>query len=131
MIGCQWEGLGVTSVNTFVLSANAIDRCYLGYNTITNLTTVDQASLLVVTTGVLTGFMAEWNATQRRNTTSTVALISVGGTTSTGIVRYNQCGVLDTSTNTIFTVTVGLQAFENYYTGTLAGSGQIIPTRDT
>ncbi len=131
VVGCQWEGIGVTSVNTFVLSANAIDRCYLGYNLVTNLTTVDQASLLVVTTGVLTGFLAEWNCTYRKNTTSTASLISIAGSTSIGIVRYNQTLTLDPSTDVLFLATSGLAAFENYITGAIAGSGQIKPNRDT
>lgn len=129
--GNIWRGLGTTSVNTFILTANDIDYLTAVGNTAINATTVNQASLVVVTAGVLTNLDCGYNKTYRNNTTSTASLISVGGTTSTGLVYNNYTQTLDTSTNVLFATTVGLAAFNNYITGVKGASGFLIPTADS
>lgn len=131
MVGNQWTGLGTTSVNTFNLNADTVDRLTATGNLVVNATTVDQASLIVQTAGILTNLECGYNRTYRKNTTSTASLISVGGTTSTGFVHDNYTQTLDTATNVLFVTTVGLSAFENYITGAVGASGFIIPARDT
>lgn len=129
--GNIWRGLGTTSVNTFILTANDIDHLTAVGNTAINATTVNQASLVVVTAGVLTNLDCGYNKTYRNNTTSTASLISVGGTTSTGLVYNNYTQTLDTGTNVLFATTVGLAAFNNYITGVKGASGFLIPTADS
>jgi hypothetical protein len=131
LIGNQWEGLGTTSVNTFNLNANTVDRLTALGNVIVNATTVDQASLIVQTAGILTNLNCGYNKTYRKNTTATASLISVGGTTSTGFVYNNYTLTLDTATNVLFTTTVGLAPFNNYITGVVGASGFLIPAADS
>jgi len=127
----QWTSLGTSSVNTFVLTANDIDRFTALRNNITMLTTVNAGSLLIVTTGVITNADVGYNKCYRQNTTSTASLIQVGGTTSTGFVYNNYTQTLDTATNVLFTTSVGLAAFENRITGVVGATGFVIPALDS
>lgn len=130
-ISNQWNGLGTTSVNAFFLTANDVDGATLLGNTIDLVTTTNAASLIIVTAGVLTNLNCGYNRTYRKNTTATVSLISVGGTTSVGFVYYNFTQTLDTATNVLFVTSVGLAAFENRITGVVGASGFLIPAADT
>jgi hypothetical protein len=128
----QWNSLGTTSVNSFVLTANDIDSCTLNRNRVTQVTTVDAAILLTVTAGVLTNFEADNNRGYRKNTTTAGgSLISVGGTTSTGYVRYNTVQTLTTTADKLFTTTVGLGAFANTVSGVVGATGFTIPAADS
>lgn len=130
--GNIWNSLGTTSVNSFVLSANAVDRLSLQWNRVNQVTTVDAAILLTVTTGVLTNFDCGYNKGYRKNTTTANgSLINVGGTTSTGFVYNNYVQTLTTSADVLFTTTVGLSAFNNYVTGVVGASGFLIPAADS
>lgn len=130
--GCNWNSLGTTSVNSFVLTANDIDSANLSTNQITMVTTVDAAILITVTAGVLTNFLAESNVGYRKNTTTANgSLINVGGTTSTGYVIGNYVQTLTTTTDKLFTTTVALSAFENKVTGVVGASGFLIPAADS
>lgn len=131
LVGNVWKGLGTTSVNSFLLTANDIDLLTIIGNTIVNATTVNASSLVTVTAGVLTNLDCGYNKTYRNNTTSTASLISVGGTTSTGFVYNNYTQTLDTATNVLFATTVGLAAFDNKITGVKGASGFLIPTADS
>ncbi len=127
-----WNGLGTTSVNSFVLSANDIDNCRLSRNRIILARTATAASLLTVTAGVLTNFQGEGNRTWTKQTASTGgAMVNVGGTTSSGFLHNNFQATLDTAGDLIVTGTTGIVPFENNITGAIAASGFIIPTRDT
>ncbi len=126
--GNTWNGLGTTSLGSFVLTANDIDDLELAGNEINLAGTNDVASLITVTAGVLTNASIAWNSTYRKNTaTTTGALINVGGTTSTGFVKYNTCLTLDSSTPIVCTATVGFGFFENYVSGALILSGLLNP----
>lgn len=129
--GNFWKSLGTTSVNTLILTANDIDRLTAIGNTVVMATTVNAASLIIVTAGVLTNLDCGYNKTYRNNTTATASLISVGGTTSTGLVYNNFTQTLDTATNVLFATTVGLAAFDNKITGVKGASGFLIPTADS
>ncbi len=129
--GCQWKGLGTTSVSTFILTAAAIDRLTVVGNIVNQVATTDLASLIIATTGALTNLVCSYNKTVRLATTSTVALISGGSTTSSGFVTDNYMQTKDTSTNAVGTASTGLSYFENYLTGVLGASGFIKPDRDT
>jgi hypothetical protein len=127
-----WTSLGTTSVNSFVLSANDIDRAALANNTVTMATTVDAAILLTVTAGVLTNLNCGWNKGYRNNTTTANgSLINVGGSTSSGFVYNNYVQTLTTTADKLFTTTVGLSAFNNLVTGVKGASGFLIPAADS
>lgn len=129
-----WNSLGTTSVNTFCLSANDIDRATFLRNQINQLTTVDQASLLVLTAGSATALLAAYNLTYRKQaTTANGSLINIagGGTACTGFVAYNFAQTLTTTADKLFTTTVGFAAFENRVTGVVGAQGFPIPAVDS
>lgn len=128
----NWNSLGTTSVNSFVLTANTIDSATLSDNVITQVTTVDAAILLTATAGILTNLICERNFGYRQNTTTAGgSLISVGGTTSTGFVSANRVQTLTTTADKLFTTTVGLAAFENRVSGAVGATGFVIPAVDS
>ncbi len=131
VIGCKWIGKAVTSVNSFILTANDINRAVITMNYVQLVRTATAAILLTVTAGVLTALDCRWNVCISQQTVDTGGcLVSVGGTTSTGIVAYNQVGDLSTTDVTV-TTTVGLTMAENLKTGVITGSGYVVPTRDS
>jgi len=122
-----WKGLGTTSVNSLVLSANDIDQLNVSGNFVDSANTTD-AAWITISAGVLTSAQISFNRTYRKNTATTAgALVSVGGTTSTGIVSNNYCLTLDSSSPLLFVVTTGLAGFENYVSGAIALSGILTP----
>ncbi len=120
-----------TTFNTAILTANDIDRATWSNNYIGSINTTDLASLAIVTAGVLTGLTCEGNVTVRKNTTSTVALISVGGSTSSGLLRNNFCRTLDTATNVLIVTTAGFACQGNSLSGVLSAQGFPIPALDS
>jgi hypothetical protein len=124
----SWYGLGTTSVNSFVLTANDIDRLTFSGNYANLAATTDAASGVTVTAGVLTNASIAYNRTYRKNTATTAgALVSLSGTTSTGLINNNYCLTLDASAPLLFTATTGLGAFENYVSGAITLSGILTP----
>jgi hypothetical protein len=124
--------LGVTSNNTTILTANDIDRLTVQRNYLKWAVQNDKAIAVIVTAGVLTNLICTENMGYRPNTTTAGgSLITVGGTTSTGIVAYNFVQTLTTSTDLLFTTSVGLAAFENRVTGVVGATGFPIPAVDS
>lgn len=131
-VGNYWAGLGTTSVNSFILSANDIDSAIWRNNTVTLQRTATAAILATITAGVLTNLDCGWNNVYSKATATTGGgLVNVGGTTSTGCVYNNYQQTLDTSGNVLFTTTVGLGAFENRVTGVVGATGFVIPAVDS
>lgn len=132
LIDNSWNGLGTTSVNTFLLSANDIDSAVLRRNRVKLARTVDAAILVVITAGVVTNLDCGDNvAYSAQTTTANGSLINVGGTTSTGWVYRNYVQTLTTTSDKLYTTTVGLSAFENRVTGVVGASGFLIPAADS
>lgn len=132
VLDCQWSGLGTTSVNSFILTANTIDKATIRGNRVILNRTADASIMLTATAGILTNLDFGDNIAVSQQTASTAgSLINVGGTTSTGAVYRNFAGTLVTSGDIIFTTTVGLYPFENYVSGVVGASGFIIPARDS
>lgn len=128
---CVWSGLGTTSVNAFVLTANDIDSLTVQRNQIKLARTADAAQI-VVTAGVLTNAdVGDNRAYTAQTATSAGSLINVGGTTSTGFVYRNFVQTLTTAADKLFTTTVGLAAFENRVTGVVGATGFVIPAVDS
>lgn len=124
--------LGVTSNNTTILTANDIDRLTMRRNYLKWAVQNDKAIGVIVTAGVLTNALVIDNFGYRPNTTTAGgSLINVGGTTSTGIVARNYVQTLTTTTDLLFTTTVGLAAFENRVTGVVGATGFVIPAVDS
>jgi len=124
--------LGVTSNNTTILTANTIDRLTLSRNYLKWAVQNDKAIGVIVTTGILTNLIATDNMGYRPNTTTAGgSFINVGGTTSTGIVARNLIQTLTTTTDLLFTTSVGLGAFDNRVTGVVGASGFLIPAADS
>jgi hypothetical protein len=132
VLDCTWRGLGTTSVNSFILSANDIDSATVNSNNINLARSVDAAILVTVTAGVLTNFVADANRLySKQTTTANGSMINVGGTTSTGFLSNNKVQTLTTTTDKLFTTTVGLSAFNNLVSGVIGASGFLIPTADS
>lgn len=132
VVDTSWNGLGTTSVNSFILTANDIANCVLRRNRVKLARTVDAAILMTVTAGVLTNLECGDNfAYSGQTTTANGSLINVGGTTSTGWVYRNSVQTLTTTSDKLFTTTVGLSAFENRVTGVVGASGFLIPAADS
>lgn len=128
----QVINLGVTSNNTTVLTANDIDRLTMQRNYLKWAVQNDTPIGVTVTTGVLTNLLCTDNMGYRPNTTTAGgSLIKVGGTTSTGIVARNLVQTLTTTTDLLFTTSVGLAAFENRVTGVVGATGFVIPAVDS
>jgi hypothetical protein len=128
---CNWNGLGTTSVNALILSANDVDSLTVLRNVVKLARTADSA-MIVITAGVLTNLDCGENKLYTAQTaTSNGSLINVGGTTSTGFVYSNRVQTLTTSADKLFTTTVGLAAFENRVTGVVGATGFVIPAVDS
>lgn len=126
------KNLGVTSNNTTILTANDIDRLRVQRNYLKWAVQNDKAIGVIVTAGVLTNLMCTDNVGYRPNTTTAGgSLITVGGTTSTGVVARNFVQTLTTTTDLLFTTSVGLAAFENRVTGVVGATGFVIPAVDS
>lgn len=126
------KNLGVTSNNTTVLSANDIDRLTISRNYLKWAVQNDKAIAAIITAGVVTNAILSDNWCYRPNTTTAGgSLITVGGTTSTGIVARNYVQTLTTTVDLLFTTTVGLAAFENRVTGVVGATGFTIPAADS
>ena len=131
-INNQWNGLGTTSVNSFILTANDIDNATINGNEIILARTATAAILMTVTAGVLTNLTCIGNNTISQQTADTGgALISVGGNTSTGLVAWNIVCDLTTATDIIVTTTAGVRFFNNYKTGVVGASGFLLPAADS
>lgn len=126
------KNLGVTSNNTTILTANDIDSLTMKGNYLKWAVQNNTAIGIIVTAGVLTNLICTDNMGYRPNTTTAGgSLINVGGTTSTGIVARNYVQTLTTTTDLLFTTTVGLAAFENRVTGVVGAQGFPIPAVDS
>lgn len=120
-----------TTFNTLVLTANDINELQIIGNTVLTISTGDVATLAVVTAGVLTNGYVANNYSKRKNTTTTNAMVSVGGTTSSVILISNFASCLDGTNNINWVVTTGLVGAGNSYSGAIAGQGFPIPALDS
>lgn len=130
-IGNTWNGLGTTSVTSFIVTANDINNAIIQGNNIKLARTATAAVLMTVTAGVLTNLIAVGNSCISEQTADTGGgFINVGGTTSTGLVANNYLADLAT-TDLFMTTSVGVRFFNNYKTGVLGASGYLLPAADS
>jgi len=126
-----WKGLGVTSISSFFLSADALDGVILRRNRIIHDHAVDTSSLLKMTTGACTNLDCGDNVVISKQTAATAGTLLAVGASSTGVVYRNFSGSLVTSSDKIFTTTVGLFPFENRSSGVVGATGFVIPAVDS
>lgn len=132
VLDTSWNGLGTTSVNSFILSANTIDSADWERNNIKLARTATAAILATMTAGILTNLKCLDNTVISQQTAETGGgLINVGGTTSTGIVANTRQATLTTATDIIVTTNVGLVFFNNLKTGVITTSGFLQPVADS
>lgn len=128
---CRWDGLGTTSVNSFILSANDIDAAIWRRNHVKLARTATAAVLATISAGVLTNVVVTDNVAISQQVADTGGgFINVGGTTSTGVVRNNLLGDLST-TDLFVTTSVGLTFDNNKKTGVISASGYLLPATDS
>jgi hypothetical protein len=102
------NNLGVTSNNTTINSGSTIDRLQALRNNLKWAVQNDKPILIDVTTGILTNADIGFNKGYRPNTTTAGgSLIKLTGTTSTGWVYNNYVQTLTTTTDLLFTTSVG------------------------
>lgn len=131
LINNMWAGKGTTSVNSFVLSANDIDRLTLLYNRVILARTATAAVMATISAGILSNADVRWNTAISQQTADTGGgFINVGGTTSSGIVSDNVLGDLST-TDLFVTTSVALTFSNNKKTGVVSASGYLLPATDS
>lgn len=126
-----WRGLGVTSISSFFLSADALDGVILRRNRVIHNHAVDTSSLLKMTTGACTNLDCGDNVVITKQTACTAGSLLDVGASSTGVVYRNFAGTLLTSGDKLFTTTVGLFPFENRVSGVVGATGFVIPAVDS
>jgi hypothetical protein len=126
-----WKGLGVTSISSFFLSADALDGVVLRRNRVVHNHAVDTSSLLKMTTGACTNLDCGDNVVVTKQTANTAGTLLDVGASSTGIVYRNFVGSLVTAGDKLFTTTVGLFPFENRVSGVVGATGFVIPAVDS
>ena len=131
MTDSQWLGLGTTSVNSFALVANATDSTTMLRNRVILARTADAAILLTVTTGVSTDLELGDNVVISKQTTTANGSLAKLNASSTGVVYRNYAGTLQTTTDALFTTTVGVYPFENRVSGVVGATGFVIPAADS
>ncbi len=128
---CTVNGLGTTSVTSFITSANDIDSAVWVGNNVKLARTATAAVFCTMTAGVLTNIIVTDNVAISQQTADTGGgFINVGGTTSTGVMARNLLGDLST-TDLIITTTVGLTYDNNKKTGVITASGYLLPATDS
>lgn len=128
---CTVNGLGTTSVTSFITTANDIDSAVWVGNNVKLARTATAAVFCTVTAGVLTNIIVTDNVAISQQTADTGGgFINVGGTTSTGVMARNLLGDLST-TDLIITTTVGLTYDANKKTGVITASGYLLPATDS
>ncbi|MDB6036007.1 MAG: hypothetical protein JWM16_6345 [Verrucomicrobiales bacterium] len=128
---CSWNGLGTTSVGSFITSANDIDSAVWVGSNVKLARTATAAIFATMSAGVLTNLIATDNVAISQQVADTGgAFINVGGTTSTGVVARNLVGDLST-TDLFMTTNVGVTFDNNKKTGVITASGYLLPATDS
>ena len=127
----SWFGLGTTSVNGMVLIADAHDRVVINRNRVTLARTADAGILLNVTTGASTNIEVGDNVVISKQSASSNGSMLVLSASSTGSVYRNYAGTLTTTSDKLFTTTVGVYPFENRVSGVVGATGFVIPAVDS
>jgi hypothetical protein len=128
---CTVNGLGTTSVTSFITSANDIDSAVWVGNNVKLARTATAAVFATMTAGVLTNLICTDNVAISQQVADTGGgFINVGGTTSTGPVARNLLGDLST-TDLFITTTVGFTFDNNKKTGVITASGYLLPATDS
>jgi len=126
-----WKGLGVTSISSFFLSADALDGVILRRNRVIHNSAVDSSYMLSMTTGACTNLDCGDNVVITKQTACTNGSLLNVGASSTGVVYRNFAGTLLTTGDKLFTTTVGFFCYENRVSGVVGAQGFVIPAADS
>jgi hypothetical protein len=132
VIGCNRFAVDAASL-AFVSILEATDRMLIMNNFDNQASAADVGHFIIMGAFVCLGARIIGNVLNLNgdNNAQTVGVFATGSsTTSTGIMAYNLCGDLDTTTELFDTATLDFQHFENYKTGTIALSGRIMPAME-
>lgn len=135
------DGLAVVNCKRHALAAGALafvsilgncDRLILKDNWVQSAGTGDVGHFVIMSSKVCLDALIVGNILNVLGAANaTVGVFMTGSsTTSTGVLAYNLCSSLDTTTELFATATLDFAPFENYYTGTIAASGKLWPTAD-
>ena len=135
------DGLAVVNCKRHALAAGALafvsilgncDRLLLKDNWVQSAGTGDVGHFVIMAAKVCLDALIIGNILNVLGAANASAGIFMTGssTTSTGVLAYNLCSSLDTTTELFATATLDFFPFENYYTGTIAASGKLWPAVD-
>lgn len=130
-INNRWIGTGVTSVNSFILIADALARVNLSNNYCVTERVADAPILLTQTTGACIGLICGDNVVISKQTATTDGTILKIGASSTGVIFRNFSGTLVTASDKLFTTTVGIYPYENRVSGVVGATGFVMPAVDS
>lgn len=128
---CKWFGTGVTSVNSMVLIADALNRVTFLRNRCVTERVADAPVLLTQTTGASLNLEVGDNVVISKQTATTDGTIMKIGASSTGVAYRNYSGTLVTSSDKLWTTTVGIFAYENRVAGVVGATGFVMPAVDS
>lgn len=131
VIDSAWNGLGTTSVNSFILSANDIDGAVLLRNNVKLARTATAAILGTLTAGAMTNLICTANKCISQQTADTGGAVLSIGSSSTGLFNDNLLGDLTTTSDLLVTTSVGLTFDNNKKTGVISASGFLSPAADS
>jgi hypothetical protein len=131
VINCKRWGLAAANT-AFISILGNCDRMLIKDNWVQDASTVDAGHFIIMSTKVCLDTLIIGNICNVLGATNAAVGIFITGdsTTSTGVLAYNLCSSLDTTTELFATAGLDFFAFENYYCGTIATSGKLWPTAD-
>lgn len=131
VIGCKRHALAAGAL-AFVSILGNCDRLLLKDNWVQSAGTGDVGHFVIMSSKVCLDALIIGNILNVLGAANaTVGVFMTGSsTTSTGVLAYNLCSSLDTTTELFATAGLDFAPFENYYTGTIAASGKLWPAVD-
>lgn len=121
-----------TTDGAFISVLGNLDRLFVADNYVDKAATNDAGHFITVAALVIRAariFRNQLNVVGATN--AAVGVFMTGSsTTNTGMMAYNLCTSLDTTTALLLTAALGLAVHENYMSGVVANSGTLYPVAD-
>jgi hypothetical protein len=130
VINNKWLGLNTTPLAFISILGNTI-KPNIQHNFVDlDATSGGEFITLAAKAATQTRIMHNQHIVVGASGTTTGIFLTGSGTASSGVVAYNLCASLDTTSELIATAGTKLTFFENYYTGTADKSGKLWPVVD-
>lgn len=131
VVNCKRIGLAAANTAFISILCNC-DRLLIKDNWVQDASTADVGHFIIMADKVCLDALIIGNICNVLGATDAAVGIFMTGssTTSTGVLAYNLCSSLDTTSELFATATLDFFPFENYYTGTIAASGKLWPVVD-